>query len=40
VKDFHFRPLNSKIGPLALRYGTVGLNYLSAKIVPAQKDVV
>jgi putative ABC transport system permease protein len=40
VKDFHFRPLNSKIGPLALRYGTDGLNYLSAKIVPTQKEAV
>jgi putative ABC transport system permease protein len=40
VKDFHFRPLNNEIGPLALRYGKNGLNYLSAKIAPDQKEAV
>lgn len=40
VKDFHFRPLNTKIGPLALRYSTTNLNYLSAKINPGQKPSV
>ncbi len=40
VKDFHFRPLNNQIGPLALRYGRSELNYMSAKIIPAQKDAV
>lgn len=40
VKDFHFRPMNSRIGPLALRYGTNGLGFLSAKIVPSQKETV
>jgi putative ABC transport system permease protein len=38
VKDFHYRPLNSKIGPLALRYSTTELSYLSAQIVPSQKE--
>ncbi|MEK6783274.1 MAG: FtsX-like permease family protein [Bacteroidota bacterium] len=40
VKDFHFRPMNSKIGPLALRYKTDELNFLSAKIAPSQKETV
>jgi putative ABC transport system permease protein len=40
VKDFHFRPLNSKIGPLALRFNIRELDYLSAKIDPAKKDEV
>lgn len=40
VKDFHFRPMNSKIGPLALRYKTNDLNFLSAKIVSSQKETV
>ena len=40
VKDFHFRPLNVQIGPLALRYDAKNLNFLSAKITPAQKDFV
>jgi len=40
VKDFHFRPLNSRIGPLALRYTTTELGFLSAKIIPAQKETV
>jgi putative ABC transport system permease protein len=40
VKDFHFRPLNSKIGPLALRYSTRELNFLSVKILPEQKEAI
>jgi putative ABC transport system permease protein len=40
VKDFHFRPLSYQIGPLALRYRTVDLNFVSARIVLSQKDVI
>ncbi|NOT76650.1 MAG: FtsX-like permease family protein [Cyclobacteriaceae bacterium] len=40
VKDFHFRPLTNKIGALALRYNNSKLQYLSAKIHPAQKESV
>ncbi len=40
VKDFHFRPLSSRIGPLALRYNLNELTYLSVKIVPEQKSTV
>jgi putative ABC transport system permease protein len=40
VKDFHFRPLSYQIGPLAFRYNTDGLTYLSAKIIPSQKEAV
>lgn len=40
VKDFHFRPLNNKIGPLALRYNMEGLNYANIKINPSQKESV
>jgi putative ABC transport system permease protein len=40
VKDFHFRPLNSEIGPLALRYSTTDLGLLSARIDPAKKSEV
>ncbi len=40
VKDFHFRPLNTKIGPLALRYSATNFNYLSAQINPEQKESV
>lgn len=40
VKDFHFRPLNSKIGPLALRYNANELAYLSAMIDPEKKAEV
>ncbi len=36
VKDFHFRPLSNKIGPLALRYHTEDLNYASVNIHPSQ----
>ena len=40
VKDFHFRPLNNKISPLALRYNINELNYLNANIHPSQKQSV
>lgn len=40
VKDFHFRPMNNRIGPLALRYGSSELGFLSVKIAPTQKDAV
>lgn len=40
VKDFHFRPMNNRIGPLALRYGSNEFGFLSAKIVPTQKEAV
>ncbi|HEY0652952.1 MAG TPA: ABC transporter permease [Chryseosolibacter sp.] len=40
VKDFHFRPLSYQIGPLALRYRMGDLNFVSAKIVPSQKDLI
>lgn len=36
VKDFHFRPLSNKIGPLALRYNPKEFGYLSANIHPLQ----
>lgn len=37
VRDFHFRPMNNKIGPLALRYNTERIGYLSVNVIPAQK---
>lgn len=40
VKDFHFRPMNNKIGPLALRYNTNAINYLSGHIEPSQKESI
>jgi putative ABC transport system permease protein len=40
VKDFHFRPLNTAIGPLALRYSDSDFAYLSAKIDPRQKQAI
>jgi putative ABC transport system permease protein len=40
VKDFHFRPFNNKIGPLALRYNINALQYLSANIDPSQKESI
>lgn len=40
VKDFHFRPLSYQIGPVALRYRTSDLNFVSARIVPSQKGVI
>ncbi|MDZ7650370.1 MAG: hypothetical protein U5K54_26305 [Cytophagales bacterium] len=38
VKDFHFRPLNNKIDPLALRFNMRDINYLSAQIHLPQKE--
>ncbi|HMJ67864.1 MAG TPA: ABC transporter permease [Cyclobacteriaceae bacterium] len=40
VKDFHFRPLSYKIGPLALRYKIDEIGFLSARIVPGEKEKV
>jgi putative ABC transport system permease protein len=40
VKDFHFRPLSSQIGPVAFRYSSSELNILSAKILTNKKDDV
>lgn len=37
VKNFHFRPMNYEIGPLALRYDQEQLGLLSARIVPDRK---
>lgn len=38
VKDFHYRPLNSKIDALALRYNLSDLAFLSAQLDPSQKE--
>ena len=38
VKDFHFRPLNNRIGSLALRYSLSDLNYLSVQVHLPQKE--
>jgi putative ABC transport system permease protein len=40
VKDFHARPLDSRIEPLALRCNQHELRYLSAKIDPEKKELV
>ncbi len=40
VRNFHFRPMNYEIGPLALRYDTKEFGYLSVKIAPGQKAAV
>ena len=40
LKDFHFRPMNNKIGPMAFRYNTRAIHYLSAHIEPSQKEAV
>jgi putative ABC transport system permease protein len=40
VKDFHFRPLNNQIGPLALRYNLRDIGFASIKIDPSQKTAV
>jgi putative ABC transport system permease protein len=40
VKDFHFRPLSYEIGPLALRYKIDQISFLSARIVPGEKETV
>jgi len=38
VKNFHFRPLNYAIGPLALRASRDGVAYLSAKVDLSQRE--
>lgn len=40
VKDFHFKPMNTEIGPLAIRYNKSRLRYLAARISPEQKENV
>jgi len=40
VQDFNFRPLNYQIGPLALRYKTDELGWLSTKIVAGKHKEV
>ena len=40
VKDFHFRPMNYEIGPVAFRLNISGLDYLSMRIAPGQKEGV
>lgn len=40
VKDFHFRPMNYEIGPLALRSDPREFGYLSIKIAPGHRDEV
>jgi putative ABC transport system permease protein len=40
VQNFHFRPMSYEIGPLALRYKTKDLAFVSARIVPGQKEAV
>jgi len=40
VKDFHFRPLNYEIGPVALRYNPKAAGILSMRIVPSEKEKI
>jgi putative ABC transport system permease protein len=40
VKDFHFRPMNYKIGPLAFRYRPSSFQIMSVAIEPGSKDRV
>jgi len=40
VRNFHFRPMNYEIGPLALRYDHEELGFLSARILPDRKAEV
>jgi len=40
VRNFHFRPMNYEIGPLALRNDNREFGFLSARIVPGRKDEV
>lgn len=40
VKDFNFRPMNNKIGPMALRYNPNAINHLSAHIESSQKESI
>ncbi len=37
VRNFHFRPMNYEIGPLALRYDHEELGFVSARILPDRK---
>lgn len=37
VKNFHFRPMNYEIGPLALRYNHDDLGFVSMRILPERK---
>ena len=38
VRDFHFRPLNYKIGPVAFRYDPAATSILSMRIVHSEKE--
>jgi len=38
VKDFHFRPMNYEIGPLAFRYRPVDFQMMSIAFEPGNKD--
>lgn len=40
VKDFHFRPMNYEIGPLALRNNSAEFGFLSARISPGTEKAV
>ena len=40
VKDFHFRPMNYEIGPLAFRYRPSSFQIMSVAIEPGSKDRV
>lgn len=40
VRDFHFRPMNYEIGPLALRSNPSEFGYLSAQVAPGQGERV
>lgn len=40
VKDFHFRPMNYEIGPLALRNHSAEFGFLSARIAPGSEKTV
>lgn len=38
VHDFHFRPLNYEIGPVAFRYNPARASILSMRIAPSEKE--
>jgi len=40
VKDFHFRPMNYEIGPLALRNNPAEFGFLSARVSPGSEKEV
>lgn len=40
VRDFHFRPLNYEIGPLALRNNPAEFGFVSARISPGHREEV